>query len=114
MAKLISPDYIYHSPFRDIKGPDGLGQLIAMYRAAFPDIHLTIVDIVAEGEKVACCISFQGTFKGEMMGIPPTGKKLVTSEVVFIRFKDGKEVEAFPFSDRLALFQQLGIPIPSQ
>ena len=114
ISELVSPDYVYHGAFGDAKGPEGLREIISAYHDAFPDIHATIDEMVAEGNTVACRISIQGTFKGEMMGMAPTGRKLNQVEGVFIHFKDGKEVEVFPFSDGMTFFQQLGIPFPSQ
>lgn len=114
LPELISPNYVYHGVFGDARGPEGLGEIVTAYHKAFPDIHATIDDMVAEGDMVACRLSFRGTFKGEMMGMAPTGKQLNQVEGVFIRFEDGKEVEAFPFADGITFFQQLGIPFPEQ
>ena len=114
LSELVSPNYVYHGAFGDAKGPEGLSEIISAYHNAFPDIHATIDEMVAEGNTVASRISIQGTFKGEMMGITPTGRKLNLVEGVFIHFEDGKEVETFPFSDGITFFQQLGIPIPTQ
>ena len=55
-----------------------------------------------------------GTFKGEMMGIPPTGKKVTVTGIVITRWVGGKEVQAWESLDTLAFYQQLGIPIPPQ
>jgi len=114
LSELVSPNYVYHGAFGDAKGPEGLSEIISAYHNAFPDIHATIDEMVAEGNTVAFRLSIQGTFTGEMMGMAPTGKQLNQVEGVFIHFKDGKEVETFPFSDGMTFFQQLGIPFPNQ
>jgi steroid delta-isomerase-like uncharacterized protein len=114
LSELVSPNYVYHHPLGEYKGPEGLREIISAYHNAFPDVHATIDEMVAEGNTVACRISIQGTFKGEMIGMTPTGRQLNLVEGVFIHFEDGKEVEAFPFSDGMTFFQQLGIPFPSQ
>ena len=114
LSELVAPDCVYHGAFGDAKGPEGLSEIIYAYHNAFPDIHATIDEMVAEGNTVAFRLSIQGTFTGEMMGMAPTGKQLNQVEGVFIHFEDGKEVETFPFSDGMTFFQQLGIPFPGQ
>src|SRR3989304_3370809 len=113
IPELIAPDYVFRSPLGiEIKGPEGFKQNVTMYRTAFPDIHATINDVVAEGDKVAVRYTMTGTFKGEMMGIAPTGKRLETTGAVFVRFAGGKEVEASSYTDMFAWYQQLGIKPP--
>ena len=115
IPELIAPDYVFHSPLGvEIKGPEGFKQNVIMYRTAFPDIQAKIIDIVAEGDKVAVRYSMTGTFKGEMMGVAPTGKRLDTTGTVFIRFAGGKEIQASSNTDMLTWYRQLGIPIPQQ
>ena len=112
--EIISPDYIYHGPVGEFKGPEGFKQMVTIARQAFPDIHFVIDDVVAEGDKVAVRYTLTGTFKGEFMGIAPTGKKIKETSAYFYRFKDGKEVEALPFTDMLSFYQQLGVKPPGQ
>lgn len=112
--EIIAPDYIYHFPMMEVKGPEGFKQLISMFRSALPDMQATIKDIVAEGNMVAVTFNMQGTFKGELMGMKPTGKSLNFTEAVFIRFENGKEVEATPYADSAAMYQQLGISPPGK
>jgi steroid delta-isomerase-like uncharacterized protein len=110
--EIISPDYIYHGPLGEFKGVEGFKQMVAMARKALPDIHYTIDEMVAEDETVTVRYTMTGTFKGELMGIPPTGKSITQTQAFFYHFKNGKELEALPFSDMLSFYQQLGIPIP--
>jgi predicted ester cyclase len=58
----------------DIRGREALKQLVKMYYTAFPDLRFTVEDQVAEGDKVVTRYSSEGTHKGELMGIAPTGK----------------------------------------
>ncbi|MGD9118496.1 MAG: ester cyclase [Dehalococcoidia bacterium] len=111
LPELVSPNYVYHGAFGDAKGSEGLSEIISAYHNAFPDIHATIDEMVAEGNTVACRISIQGTFKGEMMGMAPTGRQLNQVEGVFIHFENGKEVEVFPFSDGITFFSAIGYPL---
>jgi len=80
---------------------------------AFPDIHLTIDDMIAEGDKVAMRITWTGTHKGEFMGIPPTNKKITIRAIFIERFAGGKIVEEWGMYDTLSLMQQLGLPVPT-
>jgi steroid delta-isomerase-like uncharacterized protein len=111
--EVVAPDYIFRvAAGQEYKGPEGLAQSVRMYRTAMPDFHITISDILAEGDRVACRFTVQGTFTGELMGIAPTGKRFTSTGAVFIRFVGGKEVEALEFLDQLSMFQQLGVTPP--
>jgi len=107
--EVLAGDYVYHFPTHDIKGPDGFKEFIGMMRAAFPDLHVTIEDFIAEGDKVVGLFTMRGTFKGELMGIPPTGRQLTFPEAVIIRFENGKEVEATAYANMISFNEQLGI-----
>ncbi len=111
---IISSEYVYHGPTGELKGPEGVKQIVTAWRTAFPDGRFTIDDMVAEGDKVAVRYTMTGTFKGEYMGIAPTGKKVNITAAFFYHFKNGKEVEALPFEDMLTFYRQLGIPVPPQ
>jgi len=113
--ELIADDYVYHGPAgQDIKGPEGFKQMFTANIPIFPDIHFTIDDMVAEGDKVAVRYTSTATHKGEFMGIAPTGKRITMKSAFFYRLAGGKIVEAVSYSDSLAMFQQLGVAPPSQ
>jgi predicted ester cyclase len=84
------------------------------FRAIFPDFHIVIDDIIGEGDKLAVHFTETGTMKGELMGIPPTGKKFNITVAYFYRFVDGKVAEVLAFGDTLSLYQQLGVRPPGQ
>ena len=88
-------------------------RLLASVNNAFPDLHHEIVDMVAEGDKVAIRVSVNGTHKEEFQGIPPTGKKLSLDEMGFITIIDGKITEGWISADTMRLLQQLGVLLPS-
>lgn len=112
--EVLAPNYVFRIPDgQEYKGADGLKQYVTMARTAFPDLHLTIDDMFAEGDKVAIRCTWTGTFKGEMMGIAPTGKQIKMNAAVFCRFEGGKEVEAVELADQLTMFQQLGVSPPT-
>jgi steroid delta-isomerase-like uncharacterized protein len=88
-------------------------RLLAGVTNAFPDLHHEIVDMVAEGDKVAVHLNVTGTHKGEFQGIPPTGKKLSLDEMGFITIIDGKITEGWISADTMRLMQQIGaLPPP--
>jgi len=96
-------------------GLAGAKQTITMYLTAFPDLHFTVEDIIAEGDKLVARLTVQGTQKGEFMSIPPTGKYVKSTAIDINRFADGKSVEHWLEMDTLGLLQQLGVvPMPGQ
>ena len=94
-------------------------QFYAAIWSAFPDLHHDILDMVAEDsqgegeeDKVAVRYNIIGTHKGELQGIPPTGKKVSFSAMDFITLIDGKVAEEWEIADTMGLMQQIGA-IPS-
>jgi len=114
LNEVTAPHYVYRTPSGEFKGPEGEAQAIKINRAAFPDLHLTIDEMVAEGDRLAARFTLMGTFTGELMGIAPTGKSCTMTGALFNRYVDGKEVEAVSFFDQLSMFQQLGIKPPME
>jgi steroid delta-isomerase-like uncharacterized protein len=115
IPEFFAPSYSFRSPLGlEAKGPDGFRQMVAMMRTALPDMHVTVDDLFGEGDKVACRATITGTFKGELMGIPPTGKKATIPVILITQWKDGKEVEAWESLDTLAFYQQLSITPPGE
>jgi steroid delta-isomerase-like uncharacterized protein len=94
---------------------EGVKQLTAMLRSAFPDFKATIDDILAEGDKVVIRQTWSGSHQGEFMGIPATGRSVSFGVIDIIRIADGKFVEHWGQMDSTSLMQQLGaIPAPGQ
>ena len=86
-----------------------------MYLTAFPDLHFTVEDMIAEGDKVVARLTTQGTQTGPFLGIPPTGKHTSIGCIDINRMAGGKSVEHWLEMDTLGLLQQLGvIPESSQ
>ena len=83
--------------------------------AATPDFHMTLEDVIVEGDKAAYRWTMRGTHTGPMRGIPPTGKSIAMSGMTILRIDGGKIVEGWHNYDMLGLLQQLGvIPMPGQ
>jgi predicted ester cyclase len=79
-------------------------------RTAFPDIHFTVEDLIAEDDKVVVRVTFRGTHQGIFMGIAPTGRQVTGIGVELARLADGKIVEeGWHCYDLLHLLEQLGV-----
>lgn len=83
-------------------------QAFTSFRVAFPDWREEIVDMVAEGDKVAVRFRCSGTLQGEFMGTKPNGQRQEVNEVFFLRVRDGRFVEYWGLEDNLARLRQLG------
>jgi steroid delta-isomerase-like uncharacterized protein len=91
------------------RGPESEKKRATLYRTAFPDVRLTVEDIIAEGETVTTRWSCKGTHKGDLSGIAPTGKQFTISGISVTRFTSGKISESWVNWDALGLMQQLGV-----
>jgi steroid delta-isomerase-like uncharacterized protein len=113
--ELVASDFVIHSPSEEIHGPAGAKQFVAGLRAAFPDLHVTIEDQMADGDRVATRWTAGGTHTGAFQGIPPTGKQARMTGINIDRIANGKVVECWTNADELGLLQQLGVvPTPGQ
>jgi steroid delta-isomerase-like uncharacterized protein len=112
----VSPNFVYRtSAFPEFHGPGGFKEFFTEHRKTLPDIHYTVEDMIAEGDKVVARWTATGTHKGDMMGIPPTGKQATVTGITTFRFANGKMVEGLTTWDALGMMQQLGlIPAPGQ
>jgi steroid delta-isomerase-like uncharacterized protein len=114
--ELVDRDYVFHAPgLPELRGHEGFTQMVMLQRTAFPDLHFTIEDMIAEGETVVTRFTARGTHRGELMGIPPTGKQASFPGILISRITNGKIVEEWEISDDLGMLQQLGVvPPPGQ
>ncbi len=108
--EFIAPNQVDHTlpPFLPTT-PEGTKRGIDMFLKAFPDVHLTVEDMIAEGDKVVTRYTSRGTQRGAFMGIPPTGKQMTVSSIIVARFANGKIVEEWGLDDQMGMLQQLGI-----
>ena len=114
--EMYATDVVYHRATGEIiRGKNGYKQFTEEWFKAFPDFHITIDDIVVEGDKVATRWTWTGTHKGTYMGIPPSNKKVTTWVISIDRIVNSKVVEEWERSDTLGTMQQLGvIPKPGK
>jgi steroid delta-isomerase-like uncharacterized protein len=113
MDKLYAPNYIYHAAHGVPPTLEGNKQFFSLLFAAFPDLHLTIHNQIAEGDKVVTHKTMSGTHLGTFVGIPATGKLMAMEILEILQIDAGKITGCWLFYDRLSLMYQLGIlPLP--
>jgi predicted ester cyclase len=76
---------------------------------AFPDLHVTVEDVIAEGDKVVVRNTVAGTHQGEYMGRPPTGVSVMYNEIFIVRFAGGRIAEIWGVADVFSQMRQLGV-----
>jgi len=83
----------------------------ALLYNAFPDLHHTVEDQIAENNRVASRVTVRGTHQGLFQGIPATGKKVVFTDMIIMRLKETKVLELWAQFDVLSLLEQLGVTV---
>lgn len=107
--EVVEPNMLFHAPVpMGGTGAQALKQVWAVLLRAYPDIHVAIEDLIAEGDKVVARNTVTGTHLGEYMGVPPTGKSITYNEIFIFRFADGRIVETWGVVDVLSQLRQLG------
>jgi steroid delta-isomerase-like uncharacterized protein len=110
--EVIAPNYVNYDYPAPAPGREGYKQVVSAYRAAFPDMRVTLEEEIAEGDKVVTRGYFTGTHQGELMGIPPTGKQIHVKYIDIWRVENGQLVENWVQMDMLGMLQQLGVIPP--
>jgi steroid delta-isomerase-like uncharacterized protein len=112
--EVVAADFIDHAPLPgQAPGLEGVKRKWAMYLDAIPDFRVTIKDLMAEGDKVAVRRSYEGTHRGELLGIPAHWQAVAVWRHQYFRLAEGRIAEHWEQLDRLALMQQLGVvPAP--
>jgi steroid delta-isomerase-like uncharacterized protein len=108
--ELVARDARGHDPAlpEPVVGPDGLKESARGYRSAFPDLRVTVEQVIAQGDHVALRWTCRGTHKGDLFGIAPTGKEATVTGITIDRWSKGKLAESWTNWDTLGLLQQLG------
>ncbi|MFN0072986.1 MAG: ester cyclase [Chloroflexota bacterium] len=110
---LVAPTYVRHGP-QEIHGRDGIREVVGGIRAAFPDLFITIEDLIAEGDRVAVRWHAYGTHRGEFRGCPPTGRAIQVMGITVSRFANAQIVEEWAQWDTSGLMNQLGGLVPER
>src|SRR5215217_2567168 len=108
------PDFVWHEPDGDIQGYEQAKQFVSAFFKGFPDINITVDDVIAEGEKVVSRYTIRGTHQGVFVKVAaPTERQMELQGITMHRFEDGKIVEEWEAYDNLSVLQQLGL-VPEQ
>lgn len=107
--EVFAQEHIYHNlPPGLPSGRAGLKAFLNGIRSGFPDIHHTILEQIAEGDKVVTLVSMQGTHHEEFMGVPPSGKRVNINGMFIVRIEGDQIIESWAQFDDLALLRQVG------
>jgi predicted ester cyclase len=107
--ELVDPDAIISTPLPlETTGAQALKEVFGRLHTAYPDLHVAIVDLIAEGDKVVSRNSASGTHLGEYMGLQPTGKSVTYNEIFIFRFVNGRIAETWGVVDVFSQLRQLG------
>ncbi|NDJ60879.1 MAG: ester cyclase [Chloroflexi bacterium] len=109
--EIIGEDYIGHvpGPLGEIKGPDGFAQLVATCRSAFPNLHVTVEDVMIANDKLVIRWTSRGTNTQDFMGIPATHKSIEVPGITILRVANGLIVEEWEGFDTMSMMRQLGL-----
>ncbi len=113
VEEIASPGVVFHSPPGTPPGPEGMKQLIASFRAAFPDVCLTIEDQIAESDRTVTRLTITGTHRGpfhsHLITLMPTGKAISIQVIdIFRHDANGKLAECWSGFDVFGMLRQLG------
>jgi predicted ester cyclase len=108
--ELVEPDVLIHMPMPiQATGAQALKQVWAMLLRGLPDVHVTVEELIAEGDKVVNRNTVTGTHQGEYMGLAPTGKSITYNEIFIFRFANGRIAEMWGVVDVFSQMKQLGV-----
>ena len=111
--ELNAPNWVYHDPVvPDVRTLEDYTQWFTAIRSAFPDFHVTIEDMIAEGDQVVSRYTFRGTNTADFVTpipLPATGKQVTVTGIAIAHLGGGKVVEVLDMGDNLGLLQQLGL-----
>jgi len=107
------PAFVEHNPYPGQEpGVDGIVKMLVEWRASFPDMKVTIDDIIAHDDLVCIRTTMVGTNTGPMMGQPATNKTIKVEGIDIVRIKEGKQTEHWGQFDVMGMMTQLGLMPP--
>ena len=108
--EIVAEDFLELDPLPGQRpGREGLKEVIAMMRSAFPDIHWVTHESVSSGEKVVTRFSWSGTHHGDFLGIPATGRPVTVKGIVIDRVIDSRMTDSRILMDTFGMMAQLGV-----
>jgi predicted ester cyclase len=111
LDKFVAPDYVEHS--EGFQGVEPFKQQVGAFRAAFPDLHVSIDDLLIDGDRFASRTTVGGTHTGDLMGMPATGRHISVEAVDIGRIENGQAKDRWGGLNMYSMLTQLGvIPAP--
>jgi steroid delta-isomerase-like uncharacterized protein len=111
LDEFVAPDYTEHS--EGFEGVEPFKQQITAFRAAFPDLRVTVEDLLIDGDRFASRTTVTGTHAGDLMGMPATGRRISVEAVDIGRLENGQAKERWGGLNLYSMLTQLGvIPAP--
>jgi predicted ester cyclase len=108
--RYVSPAYTLRTAEEGApSGREAIKAYIAGYLDGFPDLHISIDQLLAVGDKVVGVFTFTGTHKGDLFGFTPTGRSISVRQIAIYRLEGGQVVDEWEISDQLGLMQQIGV-----
>ena len=101
--------FIGHDPVRGTLSLGETRDLAKGFKVGFPDLHCSVLDVISEGDRVACRWRMTGTHRGTFLGFEPTGRRVVLDGIGFFRFHDERVAEEWLEYDAFGLLRQLGV-----
>lgn len=107
VGEFLVPDYVEHP--EEVHGLEAFKERMRIFRAAFPDLHVTVEEVLVNGDRASSRTTITGTQTRDLMGIPPTSRSINVLAVDLIHFENDRAVERWGGLDMFTLMQQLGV-----
>lgn len=109
LGEFLAPDYVFRDASPGMApGPEAIRETVTNFRTAFPDLAITLEELVAEGDKVCARSVMRGTHRGPLFGIAPTGRPVAVAGLTMVRLVEGRLVESWVKNDVTGLMAQIG------
>jgi predicted ester cyclase len=106
LDEILDPDYVVHPD--EVRGRDGLQEMVEGYRNALSGLRVAIDQQFSEGDYVATRFTISGTHDGDLMGTPPTGTTVSFTGITISRCEGGRILEEWEITDTVGLLRQVG------
>ncbi len=112
VTEMFAPEVVNHAAVPEAQGADGVRRILSKVFTAFPDLSYRCEDLLAEGDRVVCRVTMQGTNTGPIEflspALKPSGKRFATENIHILRIHDGRFVEHWAGRDDVGMMRQLG------
>jgi predicted ester cyclase len=108
--ELVEPNAVIRTPLPiEATGAQLAKEVFGRLLRAYPDLHITVEDLIEEGDKIVSRNTVTGTHQGDYMGLPPTGRSVTYNEIFIVRFAGGRIAESWGVVDVFSQMKQLGV-----